>query len=85
MNQQKLSKKALELRKASSSTAPTLQFVDERKAAKILDVPVGTLRNWRWRGHGPPFHKFQAAVRYELNDLADYARATRRTSTTEAA
>jgi hypothetical protein len=64
---------------------PTLKFVDEHAAAEILDSSVGTLRNWRWRGRGPAFYKFEGAVRYELGELYDYARSRRRTSTTEAA
>jgi hypothetical protein len=61
------------------------RFVDERKAAAILDTAVQTLRNWRWTGRGPAFYKFEGAVRYELGELYEYARSRRRTSTTEAA
>jgi hypothetical protein len=85
MNQKNLSEKALELKRRAASSSSSLQFVNEFKAADILDFPVGTLRNWRWRGTGPPFHKFGAAVRYELGELADYAKATRRTSTSKVA
>ena len=64
---------------------PTLKFVDEHAAAEFLDSPVGTLRNWRWRGRGPAFYKFEGGIRYELGELCDYARSRRRTSTAETA
>jgi hypothetical protein len=64
---------------------PAPKFVDEHAAAEVLGSPVGTLRNWRWRGRGPAFYKFENAVRYEVGELYDYARRRRRTSTTEAA
>ena len=69
----------------AASELPALKFVDEHAAADILDIPVGTLRNWRWRGVGPAFHKFEAAVRYELGELYGYAQSSRRTSTSQAA
>jgi hypothetical protein len=77
-----------QIRTAKSSAAseqPSLKFVDEYAAAEVLGAPVGTLRNWRWRGRGPAFYKFEGAVRYELGELNDYARSRRRTSTSEAA
>jgi hypothetical protein len=61
------------------------KFLDEQATSDVLGVPVGTLRNWRWRGEGPAFHKFGAAVRYELGELIEYARSCRRTSTSAAA
>ena len=45
-------------------------LLDERKAAAILGASVQTLRNWRWRGQGPRFHKIgQRLVRYRRADL----------------
>ncbi|WP_426699658.1 helix-turn-helix transcriptional regulator [Rhodanobacter sp. Col0626] len=58
------------------STAPALQpgdLVDERKTAVILDVEVGTLRNWRAQGKGPRFRKIgERMVRYHITDLAAF-------------
>ena len=42
------------------------------EAAERLGVKYGTLRNWRWRGVGPPFLKVGRSVRYRLVDLADW-------------
>ena len=64
---------------------PALKFVDEYKAAEILDVAAQTLRNWRVSGRGPAHHKFEGAVRYEMGELYGYARSRRRTSTSSAA
>lgn len=49
-------------------------LVDENEAAAILGARVQTLRNWRWRGEGPRFHKIgQRLVRYHRADLAAFA------------
>lgn len=48
-------------------------LVDESEAAAILGARVQTLRNWRWRGEGPHFHKIgQRLVRYHRADLAAF-------------
>jgi Helix-turn-helix domain len=58
-------------------------FVDEREAAKKLNLNVATLRNWRWRGCGPAWRKFGASVRYGLDDLSEFAESGRRTPTNQ--
>lgn len=89
MTQAELFKNALAQKRASTAAAAPeqvpLKFIDEQATSEVLGVPVGTLRNWRWRGEGPAFHKFGAAVRYELGELIEYARSCRRTSTSAAA
>lgn len=59
--------------------AATLQpgdLVDEREAAAILGAQVQTLRNWRWNGKGPRFHKVgERLVRYHRADLAAFVQA----------
>lgn len=47
-------------------------FVDTIKAARILRISVGTLRQWRLRGTGPAYYKIGRTVRYKLSDLRDY-------------
>jgi hypothetical protein len=89
MTQAELSKNALAIKRASTAAAASehvpLRFIDEQATSEVLGVPVGTLRNWRWRGEGPAFHKFGVAVRYELGELYAYAQSCRRTSTSQAA
>ena len=53
-------------------------LVDEREAAAILGIAVGTLRNWRAQRPrvGPPIRKIgQRAVRYLRTDLAAFINA----------
>lgn len=48
-------------------------LVDEKEVAAILDVAVQTLRNWRWRGEGPPYVKIgKRLVRYYRPGLATH-------------
>lgn len=60
-----------------ASTAVILRagdLVDEKEAAGILGVKVGTIRNWRSLGQGPRFRKIGTkAIRYHRDDLAAFA------------
>jgi hypothetical protein len=48
-------------------------LVTETEAAAILGCAVQTLRNFRWRGLPPRFHKIgQRMVRYKRTDLAAF-------------
>jgi hypothetical protein len=51
-------------------------LIDDRAAAAVLGVSPPTLRSWRCRGIGPTFVKLgagrNAAVRYDLRDLAQF-------------
>ena len=53
-----------------------------RAAARYVGLAGSTLAKMRVRGDGPPFSKAGArVVVYDLRDLNDWLRATRRTST----
>lgn len=53
-------------------------LVDEKKAAKFLDVAVQTLRNWRCQRRGPSYVKMsQRAIRYRMDDLVKYIEGCR--------
>ena len=60
------------------------RFIDEIQAAAILGVSRKSMQNWRWRGIGPTFHRFETAIRYEVGELLAYAAERRVQSTTEA-
>jgi hypothetical protein len=60
------------------------KYIDEIQAASILGVSRKAMQNWRWRGVGPHFHRFEGCVRYQLSELLAYAEARRVQSTTEA-
>jgi hypothetical protein len=47
----------------------SIQVVADVKAAKVLDISVQTLRNWRHMRKGPTYLKIGRSVRYRLDDL----------------
>ncbi len=49
-----------------------LQTVDEKVAAKILDLKVHTLQNRRYLRQSPKFIKMGHTVRYRISDLEEY-------------
>lgn len=49
----------------------------EHEVAQRLRVSVKTLRDWRFRGTGPSFHKFGRSVRYMPDDLDAYVRRSK--------
>lgn len=64
-------------------------LIDDRAAAVVLGVSPPTLRSWRCRGVGPTFVKLgtgrNAAVRYDLRDLAQFIEQGRHVSSVRAA
>ncbi len=46
--------------------------VDEKEAAKILNLAVQTLRNWRLMRRCPRYVKFGRAARYRLEYLQEF-------------
>jgi len=45
-------------------------LLDERAAGEVLGKPAGTLRDWRYRGIGPPYVKVgPKSVRYRRSTL----------------
>lgn len=58
-------------------------YLREHEAAQLLRLAVGTLQNKRVSGGGPAFFKFGARVLYSRQDLEDWAKARRRTSTSD--
>ena len=45
------------------------RFLNEYEAAKYMGLAVSTLRNWRWKGKGPVYHKLSRSIRYDLEEL----------------
>jgi excisionase family DNA binding protein len=48
-------------------------YATAEEAAEFLNVPLGTLRDWRYRGIGPPAARFGKGLRYRRTDLARWA------------
>ena len=47
----------------------TNRLLNEKQAAPIVGMSVAWLQRKRWEGDGPPFVKFDRAVRYRECDL----------------
>lgn len=47
-------------------------FVDELKAAEIVDLSVYTLRSYRYLKKGPAYYKKNMNVVYSMNDLENF-------------
>lgn len=59
------------------------QLMTPSEVSRLLDVPVGTLANWRYLGRGPIFVRIGRHVRYRTDDLwswIDLGAVTRRRS-----
>ena len=50
-------------------------LLNEKEAARFLNLTERTLQNWRYQGHGPQFVKLRRAVRYRLSDLMAFVLA----------
>lgn len=42
------------------------------QVSEYLDVPLGTLANWRYQGRGPAFVRLGRHVRYRATDIAEW-------------
>ena len=51
----------------------TVGHLTEKDAAKFLGVTLATVRAWRYRKLGPLYCKFNRAIRYPVEALAEYA------------
>jgi len=59
---------------SQTDSARSGRYCTEQKAASYLDVKVSTLRDWRFRGSGPPFSKLGRLVRYDFAALDQWMR-----------
>ena len=57
-------------------------LLNEKQAAKHLNVSEKTMQYWRWKGVGPAYIKFGQAVRYDPLKIQEYLDAQSRTCTT---
>lgn len=52
------------------------QLLTPQQVSDMLQISVGTLENWRFRGHGPKYLKLggqhRSPVRYRLQDVEDF-------------
>jgi len=45
------------------------KFLSTKELSKLLDIPEGTLRQWRSSGVGPTWHKLRGSVRYDMEHV----------------
>ena len=50
-------------------------MITEREAAPIVGMSVAWLQRKRWEGGGPPYVKYDRAVRYRMEDLMAWIEA----------
>ncbi len=50
-------------------------MITEKEAAPIVGMSVAWLQRKRWEGGGPPYVKYDRAVRYRVEDLVAWIEA----------
>lgn len=55
----------------------------EPLAAPYLNVSIHTLQKWRRTGQGPAFYRTGRAISYDIDDLDDFLKANKFTSTAQ--
>ena len=49
------------------------EMLTDVDAARHLGVALQSVRNWRWKGTGPKYHRIgQRIIRYRRRDLDDF-------------
>jgi excisionase family DNA binding protein len=51
------------------------QLLTPEEVSKILQVPVATLYQWRYRGTGPPGFRVGRHLRFRVGDVGEYLAA----------
>ena len=59
-------------------------FLNTVEAASWLRLTKNTLEKMRVQGRGPLYRKHGRYVRYHIEDLVDYSKASQRSSTSDA-
>ena len=57
-------------------------FLSSRQLARRWRIPIATLRQWRWEGKGPRFHKIGGQVLYYVKDIKAFEEEALRHHTT---
>ena len=54
------------------------KFLNTKDLSTLLDIPQGTLRQWRCYGVGPKWHKMQRSVRYDRAEVEQFIHQSER-------
>ena len=53
------------------------QLMSTVQVAELLQIPVGTLHNWRYRGHGPAGFRVGRHIRFLRSDILQWIETQR--------
>jgi hypothetical protein len=67
----------------NDSKEPDRPFLNTNEAAAWLRLTKNTLEKMRVQGRGPIYRKHGRYVRYHIEDLVDYSKASKRRSTSD--
>jgi hypothetical protein len=54
------------------------KFMNTKELSALLDIPEGTLRQWRCSGVGPKWHKMRGNVRYDESVVEEFIHQSER-------
>jgi hypothetical protein len=54
------------------------KFMNTKQLSILLEIPEGTLRQWRCSGVGPKWHKMQRTVRYDRAEVEQFIHQSER-------
>ena len=61
-----------------SKTLLARKFMSTKELSALLDIPEGTLRQWRCAGVGPKWHKLRGSVRYDEREVEEFIHQSER-------
>jgi hypothetical protein len=56
----------------------TRKFMNTKQLSVLLEIPEGTLRQWRCAGVGPKWHKMRRNVRYDRAEVEQFIHQSER-------
>jgi hypothetical protein len=56
----------------------TRKFMNTKQLSVLLEIPEGTLRQWRCSGVGPKWHKMRRSVRYDRAEVEQFIHQSER-------
>jgi hypothetical protein len=54
------------------------KFMSTKELSMLLEIPEGTLRQWRCSGVGPKWHKMRGSVRYDWAQVEEFIHQSER-------
>jgi len=57
-------------------------FFTPHDLAERWCITTKTLRQWRWKGKGPPFRKIEGSILYQVDEIEQYENEKRMHHTT---